>query len=102
MASQFTCDVPLREHMDRKDLHTIAVEVVSSQHSDIEITELYIHLMREKQADYFVEKKHFRSVPTDFGRVILPPYRLEYDDTVVFNLKKTWIFHSIRTDNIRL
>lgn len=98
----FEYDMPLREHMKKKGMRTIAVEVMSSQNSDFEVTELYIHLIPDKQAEYFKAKKGFRSVPTEVGEVLLPPYRLEYDETVTFSLKRWWFFHSIKQTGIRL
>ena len=95
-------DAPLREYMARKGMATIAVEVMSSQNSDFEITELYVHLISDKQAEYFKAKKRFRPVSTELGEVLLPPYRLEYDETITFTLKKWWIFHSVRQTGIRL
>ena len=95
-------DAPLREYMARKGMTTIAVEVMSSQNSDFEITELYVHLISDKQAEYFKAKKRFRPVATELGEVLLPPYRLEYDETITFTLKKWWIFHSVRQTGIRL
>ena len=95
-------DEALREYMAKKGMSTIAVEVVSSQNSDIEITELYVHLISDKQAAYFKEKKRFWSVTGELGEVLLPPYHLEYDETVSFYLKKFWIFHSVRQTGIRL
>ena len=95
-------DEALRDYMAQKGMTTIAVEVASSQHSDIEVTELYVHLISDKQAAYFKEKKRFRSIRGELGEVLLPPYHLEYDETVSFGLKKTWIFHSIQFSGIRL
>ena len=34
----------------------------------------------------FKESKHFRSIVTKVGEVLLPPYRLEYDDVLTFGL----------------
>lgn len=95
-------EAPLLEYMKKKEMTTIAVEVISSQNSDFEVTELYVHLIKDKQAEYFKEKKGFRSVPTEHGEVLLPPYRLVYDDTITLGLKKFWIFHSIRYEGIKL
>jgi hypothetical protein len=95
-------DEALREYMAKKGMSTIAVEVVSAQHSDIEVTELYVHLISDKQAAYFKEKKRFRPVAGELGEVLLPPYMLEYDETLSFSLKKFWIFHSIKYTGIRL
>lgn len=98
----FTYDAPLLEYMKKKERSVIAVEVMSSQNSDFEVTELYVHLISDKQAAYFKEKKGFRGVQTDVGEVLLPRYRLEYDETIHFQLKKFWIFHSIRQTGIHL
>ena len=95
-------DDALREYMAKKGMTTIAVEVASAQHSDIEVTELYVHLISDKQAAYFKEKKRFRPVAGELGEVLLPPYNLEYDETLRFGLKKIWIFHSIQYTGIRL
>lgn len=92
----------LRAYMAEKGMTTIAVEVMTSDHSDFEVTELYVHLIRDKQVPYFKEKKHFRAIRGELGEVLLPPYRLEYDDTLVFGLKKTWIFRSVKYTGIRL
>ncbi len=100
MNVRFSCTPALREHMKKKNRFTLVVEVVSSN-SDFEITELYIHLVRPSQAEEFKSRKGYRSAELDGGEVLLPPYRLEYDDEVVFDLKTFWIFHSIRTDDIR-
>lgn len=98
----FEYDAPLLEYMEKKGMTTIAVEVVSSPHSDIEITELYVHLIPAKQADYFKAKKKFRGIPTEVGEVLLPNYHLEYDEVVRFHLKKFWFFHSVAQTGIRL
>ena len=99
---KFVYEPRLLEYMEKKGMSVIAVEVMGSQNSDFEITELYVHLISDKQAAYFKEKKRFRGVATEHGEVLLPPYRLEYDDTVAFDLKKTWIFHSVQYSGIRL
>lgn len=92
----------LQEYMRKKKKSVIAVEVAQSNNSDFEVTELFYHLIGEKQAAYYKEKKHFRSVKIPEGEVLLPNYRLEYADTVTFSLKKFWIFHSIRQTGIDL
>ena len=94
-------DDALRDYMRKKGMSAIAVEVVSSN-SDFEVTELFVHLIRDSQVDYFKQKKNFRGVRGELGEVLLPPYRLEYSDTVRFSLKKFWIFHSVRQEGIRL
>jgi hypothetical protein len=81
--------------MKEKGKDTIAVEVVTSDYSDFEISELYVHLVDEKQAQYFIKKKRYIPVQTEFGEVLLPPFRLDCEDTVRFGLKKRWLFNSI-------
>ena len=102
LPSRFIYEEPLLEYMRDKGMTAIAVEVVTAAHSDIEVTELHVHLVKDKQAEYFRKKKKFRGIQTEHGEVLLPPYRLEYDDTVRFGLKKTWIFRSVRYEGIRL
>ena len=95
-------DEALRAYMQKKGMSTIAVEVVSSQHSDIEVTELYVHLISEKQAAYFKEKKKFRPVAGELGEVLLPPYVLQYDEMIRFSLKTYWFIHVVRQTGIKL
>lgn len=95
-------DEALRAYMEKTGKSTIAVEVMSSQSSDFDFTELYVHLISDKMAAHFKEKKGFRAVAGELGEVLLPNYRLEYDETICFSLKKFWIFHSVRQTGIRL
>ena len=92
----------LLAHMERKGLKSIAVEVASSDHSDFEVTEIYCRYVRESFADYLVEKKQYRSVGTEVGRVLLPPYRLVYGETLRFFLKKYWIFRQLAVEGVSL
>lgn len=73
--------------MKKKEKMAIVIEVVTSNCSDFEITELHVHLADRKQADFFVAKKGFRRQSTDCGEVLFPAYRLDYADTVVFGLR---------------
>ena len=65
----------------------IVVEEVSINNSDIEIMELHVHLISEKIADEFKKKKRYRTVPTEHGEVLFPPFKLKISDTVTFGLK---------------
>lgn len=94
-------DDDLLEYMEKKGMTSIAVEVVTSN-SDIEITELHVHLLQDRLVEYFKTKKGFRSVRGEAGEVLLPPYRLEYDDTIRFSLKKFWFFRSVGYSGIKL
>ena len=92
----------LAGHMRQVNKPVIIVEIVQSDSSDFEITELHVHLLREKDARFFVEKKRFHSVAFDGGRLLLPNYRLEYDDTLTFGLKKILCFRQVTYQGIRL
>ena len=92
----------LLAYMKRKGKMNISVEVAGSDHSDFEITELYLRLVTDDFAAYLTKKKRYRSVRTDHGQVLFPPYRLFCDQRVVFSLKKIWIFHELCQEGIRL
>lgn len=97
----FVCEPELKEYMSKKGMRTIAVEVVTSDYSDFEISELHVHLVSEAQAKVFRGKKRYIGMQTDFGEVLLPPFRLEMSDTVTFGLKKIWIFKCISYKGIK-
>ncbi len=78
----------LLEYMKEKGKRNIAIEVISADHSDFDVTELYVHFMTDSRVDYFKTSKRFRSIATGIGEVLLPPYRLEYDETLTFGLVK--------------
>ena len=97
----FSYDPALLAHMEKKGLTTICVEVVTAN-ADIDCTEIYVHLVKRGQADDFVNRKRFRSIETEHGTVLLPPYRLEYEETVRFYLKHWWFFRAVGYEGIRL
>ncbi|MCR4657377.1 MAG: hypothetical protein K5770_14305 [Lachnospiraceae bacterium] len=82
----------LVRYMEKKRRLNISVEVAQSNNSDFDVTEIYIRLVTDKFASYLCEKKNYRVKKTPVGLVLLPPYRLEYDETITFFLKKYWIF----------
>lgn len=84
---KFIYSPELQAYMQKKEKKTIVVEEITSNHSDFEITELHVHLIDDKKAEYFKTQKSYSSVTTEAGAVLLPPYRLKYDDTVTFGLK---------------
>ena len=77
------------------------VEVVSSDHSDFEVTELYPHIIPEKKAAEFL-KKRFVAKPAPVGQLLLPPYRLHYADVVTFSLRSFLGVKSVRQEGIEL
>ena len=92
----------LLEQMQKKGRKNISIEVASSDHSDIEITEIFLRYVTDEFADYLVQKKKYKSVRTEVGQILLPPYRLDYDETVRFYLKKMWIFRKLEVEGVRL
>ncbi|MCR5652048.1 MAG: hypothetical protein K6F86_12820 [Lachnospiraceae bacterium] len=99
---EFRYTPELLEYMQRKGKKHIAVEVASSDHSDFEVTELYFRFVSEKYAYYLRDSKRYVLKETSVGFILLPPYRLHYEDTVTFGLKKFLIFNSITQTGISL
>ena len=91
----------LLEYMAEKGRNDIAVEVAATNHSDIEVTEIYVRLVSRKMLQQ-LRRKNYRIVETSIGKVALPPYRLHYSDVVTFGLKRHWLFRTITYDGIRL
>ncbi len=98
---EFVYEPALQEYMRLKKKTIIVVEVAECNCTDLEVQELHIRLINERQADFFKNKKRFRSRVTDMGEVLLPPYRLEYDDTVIFGLKSFLGIKSVTQKGIR-
>ena len=92
---KFIYEEELKAYMRQKNYRNIVIEVVIINNSEIEISELHVHFVDERQTDYFKTKKQYYSVNTDMGEVLLPRYKLNYEEEIVFGLKKFWIFKSI-------
>ena len=100
---KFVCTNALREYMAKKDRQVICVEVASSNASDFEVTEIFLRLAKESFASYLIEKKKYRRYPLEGGgSVLLPPYRLEYDEVITFDRKKKWLIYVLSQEGIRL
>ena len=100
---RFLCTKAMSDYMSGRKRHTICVEVAKSDHSDFEVTELYLRLITDDFAEYLKEKKHYREFPLEpEGRVLLPPYRLRIDDCVIFDRRKRWIFPYFHMEGIHL
>ena len=78
----------LIEYMDKKKNHTILVELVEINNTDVEVVDLHIYLPHPNQKEKFLKEKRYRTVTTDVGEVLLPPFPLELDEVVTFGLKK--------------
>lgn len=98
---EFTATPELRDYLKAKNRRYIVVEVVSSDHSDIEITELYAHVVPDKKAQEFL-KKRYVAKEADFATILLPPYRLHYAETVHFRLHSFLGIKSVRQEGIAL
>ena len=53
----FIIDEALKAYMQRTGKTNIVVEMVTAETSDIEISELHVHLVNDRQAAFFKEKK---------------------------------------------
>ncbi len=98
---EFTATPELKEYLVLKNKKYIVVEVVSSDHSDIEITELYAHVVPDRKAEEFF-KKRYVAKEADFATILLPPYRLHYAPIVSFTLHSFLGIKSIRQEGIAL
>lgn len=92
---KFIYEDELKEYMQEKGKRNIIVEVVTINNSEIEISELHVHFVDDRQTDIFKKKHRYRGVETEMGEVLLPHYKLNYEDEVVFGLKKFLCFRSI-------
>lgn len=99
---QFKYEPALEKYMRQKGKKTIIVEVISSNSSDFEVTELHVHFANDRQTAFFKNTKHFRAIKTDMGEVLLPPYRLEYADTITFGIKSFLGIRYVAQEGIRL
>lgn len=98
----FVYEQELKDYMKKKGKHNIIVEMVTSDSSDFEISELHVYLADQKQVYFFRTKKRYRSVETEEGLVLLPPFPLELEEKVVFGLKSFWFLHWVKYQGIRI
>ena len=100
---RFQCTDEFRGYMNKRKRSVISVEVARSDHSDFEVTELYVRLVTDAFAVYLVRKKGYDMYLLEGGGlVLLPPYHLEIDEVVTFSITKHWIFRCLSIDGIRL
>ncbi len=92
----------LLAYMKKKGNHTILVELVEINNTDLEVVDLHVYLPHRNQREKFLTEKRYRVVNTEVGEVLLPPYPLELAEEVTFGLKKWWFFHSISYEGIKL
>lgn len=92
----------LVEYMNRKDNHTILVELVEINNTDLEVVDLHVYLPHRNQKEKFLKEKKYRTVTTEVGDVLLPPYPLQLEEEITFGLKKFWIFASVSYSGIKI
>ncbi len=98
----FEYDEALLDYMKEKGQDTIVIELVTAENSDFEVSELYVHLSDDKIARRFIDKKRYREIKTEHGRVLFPPMKLETEETVKFRLKKVLFVKSVKCDGVSL
>ena len=92
----------LLEYMDKKNNHTILVELVEINNTDLEVIDLHVYLPHKNQREKFLTEKKYRVVTTEVGEVLLPPYPLQLAEEITFGLKKFWIFTSMTYTGIKI
>ena len=66
------------------------------------MVDLHIYLPHPNQKEKFLKEKRYRTVTTEVGEVLLPPYPLKIDEEITFELKKFWVFASVRCKGIKI
>lgn len=99
MKFRYTKD--LRDYMEKKCKKNIIVEVITCN-ADIDVTELHVFLANEKTTKFYKAQKKYKGIETEVGEVLLPPYRLEYDNEILFDLKKVLCFKMVKYKGINL
>ena len=92
----------LLEYMDKKKNHTILVELVEINNTDLEVIDLHVYLPHKNQREKFITEKKYRVITTEVGEVLLPRYPLQMDEEITFGLKKFWIFHSLSYSGVKV
>ncbi|MBE6919876.1 MAG: hypothetical protein E7469_09365 [Ruminococcaceae bacterium] len=92
----------LLEYMKKKNNHTILVELVEINNTDVEVIDLHVYLPHKNQREKFITEKKYRVVTTEVGEVLLPRYPLQMDEEITFGLKKFWIFRSLSYSGIKV
>ena len=98
----FIYEPELMEYMKEKGHKNIVVELVQINNSEIEIAELHVHFVDKRQTEIFKTKKQYYSVETQMGEVLLPHFKLTFDEEIVFGLKKFLFFKSVSYKGIKI
>ena len=92
----------LIEYMNKKNNHTVLVELVEINNTDVEVVDLHDYLPHRNQKEKFLKEKKYRVITTEVGDVLLPPYPLQMEEEITFGLKKWWIFTSMSYTGIKV
>ena len=98
---EFQYDPALKAYMEQHGKKTIVVEMVEINNSDLDVSELHVFFPNDRIRERFLARR-YRSVPTEMGEVLLPPFPLTFDEVVTFRLKKFLCFHSIGYTGIKV
>ena len=99
---RFVYEPALLEYMKKKKRDTILVEMVEISGSDIEVSELHVRIVDQRQSDIFRNKKGYGLVETEHGKVLLPRFPLQMEETITFGLKKLLFFRFISYKGIKI
>ena len=88
---KFVYSEELVSYMNKTDKHNIVVEIIICNNSEIEIADLHVYLIDDKRAAFFKEKKGYGFIKTEYGEVLIPKFKLHYDDVIYFDIK-TFLF----------
>lgn len=99
---EFRYEPELLEYMKKKNKMHVLVELITSESSDFDLTELCPRILSDRMARFYVEDRGYKVTKTEVGEVLLPDYRLEYDAVITFGMKKWGPFKKITQTGIRL
>ena len=92
----------LIEYMNKKNNHTILVELVEINNTDVEVIDLHVYLPHKNQREKFLTEKKYRLITTEAGEVLLPRYPLQLAEEITFGLKKVLFFHTLSYTGIKV
>jgi len=92
----------LRAYMEKTGKTSILVEMVEINNTDLEVSELHVRFADKRTREVFTGKKRYRVVETELGEVLLPPFPLEFAETVTFSLRSILGIKSIKYKGIKI
>lgn len=104
---RITISEELKRHLEHKNKKNIVVEVATTDHSDFDVTEIFIRTCDFTHREYLRDKKGYKEYPIEnvSGNgmaVLIKPYKLEIEPEVRFDLRRRWIFNTIVYEGIKL